>query len=177
MNRLIHTVVFSFILCFWGHSIAQDQVTNHYQSSINAEFSIGLAGHAKDYKYKSIGLATGYGKMVSNSSYIGIGVKPNYTFSNDDFKGFFLPIYGEYKYQPLSDAGVRGFGNVRLGYSPFSKKGLYAHIGGGIIIYQNWELCVGASYQFASFHETWFKETYKLDYHFVYTTLSVGYKF
>lgn len=115
--------------------------------------------------------------MVSNSSYIGIGVKPNYTFSNDDFEGFFMPIYGEFMYQPLSDAGVRGFGNVRLGYSPFSKKGLYAHIGGGIIIYQKWKLGIGASYQFSSFHETWFKETYKLDYHFVYTTLSVGYKF
>lgn len=177
MNRFIHIVVFSFIFCFGGQSIAQAQVTNSYQGSINAEFSIGLAGHAKDFSYKSIGLAAGYGKMINNSSYIGIGVKPNYTFSDDDFEGFFMPIYGEYKYQPLSDAGVRGFGNARIGYSPFSKKGMYAHIGGGIIIYQKWELGVGVSYQFASFKETWYIETHKLDYHFVYTTLSVGYKF
>ena len=177
MNRFIHIVVFSFILCFWGQSIAQAQVTNSYQGSINAEFSIGLTGDAKDFSYKSIGLAAGYGKTINNSSYIGIGVKPNYTFSDGDHEGFFMPIYGEYKYQPLSDAGIRGFGNVRIGYSPFSKKGVYAHLGGGIIIYQKWELGVGASYQFASFHETWYSETHKLDYHLVFATLSVGYKF
>jgi hypothetical protein len=177
MNKSILILLFTFVLFLIGFPKANGQNRNGYQGSINAEFSIGLTGDAKDYSYKSIGLAAGYGKMINNSSYIGLGAKPNYTFSDDDHDGFFMPIYGEYKYQPLSDAGVRGFGNVRIGYSPFSKKGVYAHLGGGIIIYQKWELGVGASYQFASFHETWFKETYKLDYHFVYTTLSVGYKF
>lgn len=160
-----------------GNLKANGQNRNDYQGSINAEFSVGLAGYAKDDEYKAIGLAAGYGKMINYSSYIGIGIKPNYTFSDGDFDGFFMPIYGEYKYQPISDAGVRGFGNVRIGYSPISKKGMYAHLGGGIIIYQKWEVGFAASYQFTKFTETWLDESHKLDYHLVFATLSVGYHF
>lgn len=177
MNRIIHILPFVIALYIFGCLIAHSQNINSYQGSINAEFSIGLTGYAKDYGYKSIGVAASYGKMINHSSFIGIGVKPNYTFSDGDFDGFFMPIYGEYKYQPISDAGVRGFGKARIGYSPFSKRGMYAHIGGGIIIYQKWELGFGANYQFARFEETWFEETYKTDYHLVYVTLSVGYRF
>ena len=107
MKRLIQILVFMFALCIIDHPVANGQNTNRYQGSINAEFSVGLAGYAKDYSYKSIGLAAGYGKMMNNSSYLGIGLKPNYTFSDGDFDGFFLPIYGEYKYQPISETGVR----------------------------------------------------------------------
>lgn len=176
MNIRISFIFFMFALLI-GNLKANGQNRNDYQGSINAEFSVGLAGYAKDDKYKAIGLAAGYGKMINNSSYIGIGIKPNYTFSDGDFDGFFMPIYGEYKYQPISDGGVRGFGNVRIGYSPISKKGMYAHLGGGIIIYQKWEVGFGASYQFTKFTETWLDESHKLDYHLVFATLSVGYHF
>jgi hypothetical protein len=54
---------------------------------------------------------------------------------------------------------------------------MYAHLGGGIIIYQKWELSLGASYQFAKFTETGFDNAYKLDYHLVFATISVGYRF
>lgn len=177
MNRIIQILPFVFALYVSGCLITQGQNINNYQGSINAEFSIGLAGDAKDYEYKSIGVAASYGKMINNSSFIGIGVKPNYTFSDGDFDGFFMPIYGEYRYQPISEAGVRGFGKARIGYSPFSKRGMYAYIGGGIIIYQKWELGFGVSYQFTRFEETWSKVTYKFDYHLVYSTLSAGYRF
>lgn len=177
MSRIIQILAFIFAFSVIGCPITLGQNSNEYKGSINAEFSVGLAGYASDYKYKSIGIATGYGKMINNTSYIGIGIKPNYTFSDDDFDGFFMPIYGEYKYQPISDAGVRGFGNARIGYSPISKKGMYAHIGGGIIIYQKWEVGFGASYQFTKFTETWSDRPHKLDYNLVFATLSVGYHF
>jgi len=172
-----HTLTFIIALYIFGSLITHAQNTNDYQGSINAEFSIGLTGYAKDYEYKSIGVAASYGKMINNSSFIGIGIKPNYAFSDGDFDGFFMPIYGEYKYQPIREAGVCGFGKARIGYSPFQKMGMYAHIGGGIIIYQKWELGIGASYQFARFKETGFAKTYKYNYHLIYTTLSVGYRF
>ena len=177
MKRFIRILVFMFALCVIDHPTANGQNTNDYQGSINAEFSVGLTGYAKDFSYKSIGLAAGYGKMINNSSYVGLGLKPNYLFSDDDFDGFFLPVYGEYKYQPISEAGVRGFGNARLGYSPISKKGMYAHLGGGIIIYQKWELGFGVSYQYAKFTETWYNEINKTDYNLVFASLSVGYRF
>ncbi len=177
MSRIIHYLVVFIALYLLGCLITQGQNTSSYQGSINAEFSIGLTGYAKDYKYKSIGVAASYGKLINNSSFVGIGIKPDYTFSDGDFDVFFLPIYGEYKYQPISEAGVCGFGKARIGYSPFSKKGMYAHIGGGIIIYQKWELGAAASYQFARFEETLFEEPDKYDYHLVYATLSVGYRF
>ena len=176
MNKKISFIFFMFALLL-GCLKADGQNNNEYQGSINAEFSVGLTGYAKDYSYKSIGIAAGYGKMINNSSYVGLGIKPNYIFSDGDFDGFFMPIYGEYKYQPISDAGVRGFGNVRIGYSPISKKGMYAHIGGGIIIYQKWEVGFGASYQFAKFSETWSDSTNKIDYNLVFATLSIGYRF
>ena len=178
MNNNISILFFTLVLFFIGYSVANSQNRNDYQGYINAEFSVGLTGYASDYKYKSIGLAAGYGKIINNSSYIGIGIKPNYTFSDGDFDGFFMPIYGEYRFQPISDAGVRGFGNARIGYSPISQKGMYAHLGGGIIIYQKWELSFGASYQFTRFTEmTSFNEPQKLDYNLVFATLSVGYRF
>ena len=177
MNMKISFKFFMFALLLIGYLKADGQNTNDYQGSINAEFSVGLTGYASDFKYKSIGIATSYGKMINNSSYIGIGIKPNYIFSDGDYDGFFMPIYGEYKYQPISDAGVRGFGNVRIGYSPISKKGMYAHIGGGIIIYQKWVVGVGASYQFARFTETWLDKLHKSDYNLIFATLSVGYHF
>ena len=176
MNKKISFIFFMFALLL-GCLKADGQNNNEYQGSINAEFSVGLTGYANDYSYKSIGIAAGYGKMINNSSYVGLGIKPNYIFSDGDFDGFFMPIYGEYKYQPISDAGVRGFGNVRIGYSPISKKGMYAHIGGGIIIYQKWEVGFGASYQFAKFSETWSDSTNKIDYNLVFATLSIGYRF
>ena len=177
MNKNILILFFTLALFLIGLPEANGQNSNEYQGSINAEFSIGLAGYAKDYSYKSIGIAAGYGKMINTSSFVGLGIKPNYIFSDGDFDGFFMPIYGEYKYQPISDAGVRGFGNARIGYSPISKKGMYAHIGGGIIIYQKWEVGFGASYQFTKFTETWLDESHKLDYNLVFATLSVGYHF
>ena len=177
MKKDISVLLLTFALFLIGLPKANGQNRNGYQGSINAEFSIGLTGYAKDYSYKSIGLAAGYGKIINNSSYIGIGIKPNYTFSDGDFNGFFMPIYGEYKYQPISEAGVRGFGNGRIGYSPISKKGMYAHLGGGIIIYQKWELGIGATYQFTKFTETYFEESHKIDYNLVFATISVGYHF
>lgn len=177
MNKNISILFFTLALFLIGSSKANGQDRNNYQGSINAEFSIGLTGYAKDYSYKSIGIAAGYGKMINNSSFVGFGIKPNYIFSDGDFDGFFMPIYTEYKYQPISEAGVRGFGNVRIGYSPVSKKGMYAHVGGGIIICQKWELSLGASYQFTKFTETTFNEPQKFDYNLVFATLSVGYHF
>ena len=177
MNKKISVLYFTLTLFLIGFLEANGQDRNNYQGSINAEFSVGLTGYAKDYSYKSIGLAAGYGKMINNSSFVGFGIKPNYIFSDDDFDGFFMSIYTEYKYQPISETGVRGFGNFRIGYSPVSKKGMYAHIGGGIIIYQKWELSFGASYQFTKFTETTFNEPQKLDYNLVFATLSVGYHF
>ena len=177
MNNNISVIFFTLTLFLIGFSKANGQDRNEYQGSINAEFSVGLTGYAKDYSYKSIGIAAGYGKMINNSSFIGFGIKPNYIFSDGDFDGFFMPIYAEYKYQPISEAGVRGFGNARIGYSPVSKKGMYGHIGGGIIIYQKWELSFGASYQFTKFTETTFNEPQKTDYNLVFATLSVGYHF
>ena len=116
--------------------------------------------------------------LNDEATYITLGIKPNYIFSNGDFDGFFMPIYAEYRYQPISEAGVRGFGNARIGYSPVSKKGMYAHIGGGIIIYQKWELSFGASYQFTRFTESSYNnESYKFDYNLVFVTLSAGYHF
>ena len=176
-NKDLSIIIFTCALFFIGSQKAKGQSINDYQGSVNVEFSVGLTGYAKDYSYKSIGLATGYGKKISNSSYIGIGVKPNYIFSAGDFDGFFLPVYGEYKYHPISEAGVSGFGNARLGYSPISKMGMYAHLGGGIIIYQKWELGFGVSYQYAKFTETRYDEIDKLDYNLVFATLSVGYRF
>ena len=160
MNKSSLILLFTFVLFLIGFPEANGQNRNGYQGSINAEFSVGLTGYAKDYSYKSIGLAAGYSKMINNSSAVGFGIKPNYIFSDGDFDGFFMPIYAEYRYQPISDAGVRGFGNVRIGYSPVSKKGMYAHIGGGIIIYQKWELGVGASYQFTKFTDTFIRSEY-----------------
>ena len=177
MNRIFSTLVFIIGLFVFGCPFALGQDTKVYQGSINVEFSVGLTGYAKDDAYKSAGLAAGYGKMIDNSSYIGLGIKPNYIFSDGDFDGFFMPIYGEYKFQPINDAGVRGFGNARIGYSPIAKKGMYAHIGGGIIIYQKWEVGVGASYQFAKFTETWSDKKETFDYNLVFATLSVGYRF
>ena len=177
MNKNISVIFFTLALFLIGSSKANGQDRNEYQGSINAEFSVGLTGYAKDYSYKSIGIAAGYGKMINNSSFFGFGIKPNYIFSDGDFDGFFMPIYAEYKYQPISDAGVRGFGNARIGYSPISNKGMYTHIGGGIIIYQKWELSFGASYQFTKFTETYFNEPQKTDYNLVFATLSVGYHF
>ncbi|MBQ6079551.1 MAG: hypothetical protein IJK93_04640 [Muribaculaceae bacterium] len=177
MNKSISTILFTLALFLIVSAKAKGQTTNDYQGSINAEFSVGLTGYAKDYSYKSIGFAAGYGKTINNSSYIGIGLKPNYIFSDGDFDGFFMPIYGEYKYQPISEAGVRGFCDARIGYSPISKMGLYAHIGGGIIIYQKWEVSIGASYQFTKFSDSYYGEPQKYDYNLVFATLSVGYKF
>ena len=178
MNKSISILFLTLALFLIGFPKANGQNRNGYQGSINAEFSIGLAGYAKDYSYKSIGLAAGYGKMINNSSLVGLGIKPNYIFSNGDFDGFFMPIYAEYRYQPISETGVRGFGNARIGYSPVSKKGMYAHIGGGIIIYQKWELSFGASYQFTRFTESSYNnESYKFDYNLVFATLSAGYHF
>ena len=177
MNKHISVIFFTVALFLIGFSKANGQDRNGYQGSINAEFSVGLTGYAKDFSYKSIGIAADYGKMINNSSFVGFGIKPNYIFSDGDFDGFFMPIYAEYKYQPICDAGVRGFGNARIGYSPISKKGMYAHIGGGIIIYQKWELSFGASYQFTKFTETTFNGPQKLDYNLVFATLSVGYHF
>ena len=177
MNKNISILFITLTLFLIGFSEANGQNRDGYQGSINAEFSIGLTGYAKDFSYKSIGLAAGYGKMINNSSYVGFGIKPNYIFSDGDFDGFFMPIYGEYKYQPINDASVRGFGNARIGYSPIAKKGMYAHIGGGFIIYQKWELSFGASYQFTKFTETTFNEPHKIDYNLVFATLSVGYHF
>lgn len=177
MNKNISILFFTLALFLIGSPKAKGQSINDYLGSINAEFSVGLAGYAKDFSYKSIGIAAGYGKMINNSSYAGLGIKPNYTFSDGDFNGFFMPIYGEFKYQPISEAGVRGFADARLGYSPVSKMGMYAHIGGGIIIYQKWELSFGASYQFTKFTETYFNESHKTDYNLVFATLSVGYSF
>lgn len=177
MNKNNLILLFTLALFFMSFPKANGQNNNEYQGSINAEFSIGLAGYAKDYSYKSIGLAAGYGKMLNNSSFVGLGIKPNYIFSDEDFDGFFMPIYGEYKYQPISEAGVLGFGDARIGYSPISKKGMYAHIGGGIIIYQKWELSLGVSYQFTKFTETWADESHRTNYNLVFATLSVGYHF
>ena len=177
MYKNISVIFFTLTLFLIGFSKANGQDRNEYQGSINAEFSVGLTGYAKDFSYKSIGLAAGYGKMINYSSFVGFGIKPNYIFSDGDFDGLFVPIFAEYKYQPISEAGVRGFGNARIGYSPVSKKGMYAHIGGGIIIYQKWELSFGASYQFTKFTDTAFNEPQKLDYNLVFATLSVGYHF
>ena len=177
MNKIIAILFFVFALLFIGSLKANGQDRNDYHGSVNAEFLVGVTGYAKDYSYKSVGIAAGYGKMMNNSSYIGMGIKPNYIFSDGDFDGFFMPVYGEYKFQPISEAGVRGFGDARIGYSPVSKKGMYAHLGAGIIIYQKWELGFGVSYQFAKFTETWADETYHTDYNLVFSTLSVGYRF
>ena len=158
------------------YSVAQDN-NKKWSGIINAEFSFGIIGDAKDYDYISAGIAVSYGLLFNKHYFAGIGTKPNYIFSDGDFDGFFLPIYGEFKYQSsINKKQLGGFGIARLGYSPIDQRGIYAHIGGGLI-YKKWEFGLGISYQNTTFKEEFFDEYWYNDYNLVFKTITVGYKF
>ena len=173
MKRIICLIMF-IALC---QIVVNGEVRKNWCGGINAEISFAITGAAGEFDYKSIGVAGGYGLLLNDHYFVGLGVKPNYIFSDDDFNGFFLPIYGEFKYKSsLTDKYLGGYGVVRAGYSPTGQGGAYAHIGGGLL-YKKWEFGLGISYQNATFKETWDKDVWYCDYNIVFATLSVGYYF
>lgn len=153
------------------------QESKKWEGATNAEISNGFAGYARDYGYWSMGVAASYGITLNNHYFIGLGIKPNYIFSDGDFDGFFLPIYGEFKYRSIPNKkSFGGYCVARAGYSPISRKGAYIHMGGGID-YKKWEYGIGVTYQFCTFHEHSFNEITNHDYNLIFGTVSVGYNF
>lgn len=176
MNINRSTIILCLILS--AHIGVNAQIeSKEWCGTIDVEYSFGLAGYASDYGYMSAGVAASYGLLINEHYYAGVGIKPNYIFANDDFDGFFLPIYGEFKYKSLiNDRQFGGFGLARVGYSPLDKRGIYAHIGGGLS-YKKWDFGLGVSYQFAQFKEEYDDSVSYLDYNMVFATLSIGYNF
>lgn len=146
-----------------------------WRGAANFELSRGLAGEAKQQGYWMVGVAGSYGMLIDDHYFAGLGVKPNYIWG--DYDGFFMPVYGEFKYD--SDINAKQFGYyglARLGYSPVDVRGPYAHLGGGLI-YKRWEFGLGVSYQLGFFKEEYMGYDYSSDCHLVFMTLSVGYRF
>jgi hypothetical protein len=151
--------------------------TKQWTGSVDAEFSFGLVGYARDDSYKSVGVAASYGLLLNDHYIVGLGTKPNYVFSDGDYDGYFQPVYAEFKYQSIPNTNqFYYFGVARLGYSPISQKGMYAHIGVGFD-YKKWNFGYGISYQFTRFKEDYSNEIYYNTYNMVFGTLSVGYRF
>lgn len=176
MNRNKPILILSLIIL--AHICVNAQIeSKDWCGNIDVEYSFGLAGYASDYGYMSAGVAASYGLQINGHYYAGVGIKPNYIFARDDFDGFFLPIYGEFKYKSsINDRQFGGFGLARVGYSPLDKRGIYAHIGGGLS-YKKWDFGLGVSYQFAQFKEKYDDSVSYLDYNMVFATLSIGYNF
>lgn len=166
-----------FLQAFFLTSFAQI-IRKEWYNSVNVEFSTGITGYASDYGYKSAGIAASYGLLLNEHYFVGLGIKPNYIFSDGDYDGFFLPIYGEFKYESLlNERNLGGFGVARVGYSVIDKRGVYAHAGGGLK-YKKWEFGLGVSYQHATFKEqSVLGDTYDTNYNLVFGTISVGYHF
>ncbi len=165
------------LICWVVALVGVAQNSWQWQGSANFELSRGIAGDAKDYGYWSVGVAGNYGVLINNHYFAGLGIKPNYIFSRDDYDGFFLPVYGEFKY--VTDINAKQFGYyglARLGYSPVDVRGPYAHLGGGLI-YKRWEFGLGVSYQGGFFKEEYMGYDNSADCHLVFMTLSVGYRF
>ncbi len=173
MKRLTILIMFAIIIL---SSIAQEPGTE-WQGSTNVEFSWGVAGYANDYGYMSAGVAASYGMLLTHHYYLGLGVKPNYIFSDGDFNGFFLPIYAEFKFKSsVNEKFLGGFGVARIGYSVVDQRGVYAHIGGGLN-YKKWDFGLGISYQYTKFKEVAFNDVWYNNYNLVFGTISVGYTF
>jgi hypothetical protein len=142
----------------------------------NVELSAGVVGEASDHKYCAVGVAGSYGLLLKEKFYVGLGLKPSYIFSSGDHEGFFMPIYGEFRYHFFEHGKFGIFGIARGGYSPVERRGAYAHLGCGVN-YKRWQFGIGTSYQYAKFQEDWFNEIVDLDYNLVFSTISVGYRF
>lgn len=92
--------------------------------SAKAELSAGVVGYAREFSYFSTGVAASYGAVFADRFFASLGVKPNYIFSDGDFNGFFLPVYGEFRYQPpLKVNQFGGYAVARAGYSPVDQRG------------------------------------------------------
>ncbi|MBR1725607.1 MAG: hypothetical protein IJ724_02995 [Muribaculaceae bacterium] len=166
----------TFVLLFAVSGMAQEFI-KEWQGYANVEFSRGIAGYARKSGYLSAGVAASYGMLINDHYYIGLGIKPNYIFSDGDFDGFFLPTYAEFKYKSSVNEKLFGYyGIARLGYSVVDQRGVYAHIGGGLN-YKRWEFGIGISYQYTKFKEKLFDEPWYLNYNMVFGTISVGYRF
>ena len=154
---------------------AAGQITKKWCGSANVEFSGGLRGDAREYGYMSAGIAASYGVLLNQHYYVGLGVKPNYIFSDGDYDGFFLPVYGEFKYKSIPNVKqFGGYGVARVGYAP--RNGLYSHLGFGID-YKKWEFGLGISFQHAQFEACFFDDVWIDTYNLLFGTISVGYKF
>lgn len=144
--------------------------------NVNAEFSAGIAGHAKEHSYCSAGIAASYGVLLNDKYYIGLGVKPNYIFSDGGYEGFFLPIYAEFQYRFFENGNFGIFGLARAGYSPVDYRGAYVHLGCGVN-YKRWQFGIGTTYQYGTFEEIWFDKVMHFNENLVFQTISVGYRF
>lgn len=172
--KQLTTIILSALISIYA--VAQE-TKKDWQGSANVEFSQGIAGYASDLGYMSAGLAASYGILLNDHYFIGLGLKPNYIFSDGDFDGFFLPAYAEFKYKSsLNEKSFGGFGVARVGYSVVDQRGVYAHIGGGLS-YKKWEFGLSISYQFTKFKEDFFDEYWYNDYNLVFATIGVGYRF
>ena len=174
MRRTIVILLLILSQCYVNAQIT----TKRWCGSVNAEYSFGLVGYAHDYGYKSVGVAASYGLLLNDNYFVGVGIKPNYVFSDDDFDGYFQPVYGEFKYESLPNINQFFYSGVaRLGFSPIKQTGLYAHLGGGMN-YKKWDFGVGVSYQYTKFKENTFDgDRYEIEYNMVFATISVGYSF
>ena len=164
------------LLLLWGlGAVAQDGVKT-WCGNVEAEFSAGIKGDASDYEYMSAGVAASYGVLLKEKYFVGLGIMPNYIFSDGDHEGFFMPVYGEFRYKFYENEklGIRGV--ARAGYSPVDKRGAYAHLGCRIN-FKRWQLGEGFTYQHATFDEDWFGHIEHLKYNLVFATISVGYRF
>lgn len=165
-----------FVLFFvFGTLASFGQTSKSWQGTASFEMSFGIAGYAREDGYMSVGVAATYGMLINEHYFAGLGVKPNYIFG--DFDGFFMPVYGEFKYQSNINAKEFGYyGMARVGYSPVDQRGVYSHLGGGFI-YRRWEFGAGVTYQYTQFKEMFFKGYEYLDYNLVFGTISVGFRF
>lgn len=174
MKHLFSVFIFSILLSFTCFSQGIKKEWNGYA---NIEFSRGITGYANDFNYMSAGVSASYGMIINEHYFLGLGIKPNYIFSDGDFEGFFLPVYGEFKYESsMNDKHFGGFGVARIGYSIVDQRGIYAHIGGGLN-YKKWEFGLGITYQYTKFKEDFFDEVWYNNYNLVFGTISVGYNF
>ena len=171
MRRII-----TILLLLWSLSAVAQDDAKVWCGNVEAELSAGFTGDAKDFEYVSAGAAASYGMLFNQKCYVGLGAAPNYIFSDDDHEGFFMPVYGEFRYTFYENEklGIRGV--ARAGYSPVDKRGAYAHLGCRIN-FKRWQLGEGFTFQHATFDEDWFGHIEHLQYNLMFATISVGYRF
>ena len=155
MRRIM---IISLILLLSRLPVSSQISTQRWSGSVNAEYSFGITGLNENY-------------------FVGIGTKPNYIFSANDFDGYFQPVYAEFKYQSNPNINkLFYYGVSRFGYSPISQKGIYAHLGVGLN-YKKWDFGCGISYQSTKFKEDFYDEISYLKYNMVFANFSLGYIF